>query len=587
MTRIREDIAELMARTLPKDVCDIAALVEVPPDSALGDYAVPCFEFAKTLRKPPPAIAAEVAAAVRALLPPSLARVEQTGPYVNFFVNRAAMTARVLEDVFEQGCRYGSSDIGRGKTICMDFSHPNIAKPLGVHHLRSTVIGNSLHRILTALGYRVERINHLGDWGTQFGVIIAAYKKYADGDPLEGNAVEKLKDLYVRYMAEAQAEEKDVETDDVTGELMDEARGWFRRLEEGDREATRLYDWFKKISLAEFHSIYERLGVEFDSYAGEAFYKDRLDDTIARIEQAGIAELSEGALIVDLEPYDMAPCLLRKRDGATLYATRDIAAAIYRKETYGFHKNLYVVAQQQTLHFRQFFKVLELMGFDWHKDCLHLPFGMLSIEDAGTASTRRGRTVLLGDVLDTAVEKARGIVEESSARLDNSEKDTVARQVGIGAVVFSELSKRRVKDVTFRWEEALRFDGETGPYLQYTHARACSMLRKYGAEPDAAAVDAALLTLDEEFNIVRSLADFPRAIERAAAEYEPAIVSNALMDIASSFNRYYTLGTRNRDKRVLTDDAKLSAARAALVMAVRIVTAAGLDLIGIEAPEKM
>jgi len=587
MTKFREDIAELMARALPKGANEIVPLIEVPPDTALGDYAVPCFEFAKTLRKPPAAIAAEVAAAVRDSLPQSLTRVEQTGAYVNFFVNRAAMTAAVLGDVLDKGRRYGSSDIGRGKTICMDFSHPNIAKPLGVHHLRSTVIGNSLHRILSALGYRVERINHLGDWGTQFGVIIAAYKKYADGDPLEGNAVEKLKDLYVRYMAEAQAEEKDVESDNLSGELMDEARSWFRRLEEGDREATRLYDWFKKISLAEFHSIYDRLGVEFDSYAGEAFYKDQLDDTISRIEQAGIAQVSEGALIVDLEPYDMAPCLLRKRDGATLYATRDIAAAIYRKETYGFHKNLYIVAQQQTLHFRQFFKVLELMGFDWHKDCLHLPFGMLSIEDTGTASTRHGKTVLLGDVMDTAVEKARGIVEESSARLDDSEKDTVARQVGIGAIVFSELSKRRVKDVTFRWEEALRFDGETGPYLQYTHARACSILRKHGGDPAAAAVDAELLALDEEFSIVRSLADFPHAIERAAAEYEPAILSNTLMDIASSFNRYHTLGTKVHDKRVLIDDAKLSAARAALVMAVRIVMASGLDLLGIEAPEKM
>ncbi len=587
MITIRKDIAALVADAVSRDVHDVMPFIEVPPDTAMGDYAVPCFEFAKTMRKPPSAVAAEVADAVRDTLPPSLARVEQAGPYVNFFVNRAAMTAEVLRDILDRGDLYGSSDIGRGRTICIDFSHPNIAKPLGVHHLRSTVIGNSLDRILTALGYRVERINHLGDWGTQFGVIIAAYKKYADGDPLEGNAVEKLKDLYVRYMAEAQAEEKDIESDEAGNEMMDEARMWFRRLEQGDEEATRLYDWFKEISLAEFRAIYEKLGVEFDSYAGEAFYKDQLDDTIAAIERAGIAEMSEGALIVDLEPYGMAPCLLRKRDGATLYATRDIAAAIYRKKTYDFYKNLYVVAHQQTLHFRQLFKVLELMGFDWHKDCVHLPFGMLSIEDAGTASTRRGKTVLLGDVLETAVEKARGIVEQSSAQLTDAQKDEVARQVGIGAIVFSELSKRRMKDVTFRWEEALRFDGETGPYLQYTHARACSILRKYGRDIDISSVNAGLLALDEEFDIVRSVAEFPRAVERAAEQYEPAVVSNALIDVATAFNRYHTLGTRERDKRVLTDDKHLSAARAALVAAVRTVMAVGLRLLGIEAPDRM
>jgi len=589
MTKIREDIAALLAEYLPEDPTGIAALIEVPPDLELGDYAVPCFEFAGTLRKSPAAIAAELAASVRDTLPPSLDRVENAGPYVNFFVNRAAMTAHVLEEVLTSGDRYGSSDLGRDKTICIDFSHPNIAKPLGVHHLRSTVIGHSLHRILTTLGYRVERINHLGDWGTQFGVIIAAYKKYADGDPLEGNAVEKLKDLYVRYMAEARAEDENIEidSDDVGGRLMDDARAWFRRLEDGDPEATRLYEWFKEISLAEFEGIYARLGVEFDSYAGESFYRDRLDDTISRIEHAGIAELSEGALIVDLDPYGMAPCLLRKRDGATLYATRDIAAAIYRNETYGFYKNLYVVAQQQTLHFRQVFKVLELMGCQWHKDCIHLPFGMLSIEDTGTASTRYGKTVLLGDVLDTAVEKVRAIVEQSSAELDQAEKDRVARQVGIGAVIFSELSKRRVKDVTFRWEEALRFDGETGPYLQYTHARACSILRKFGRQSDVASVDAARLTLDEEFDIVRAIAEFPRSISRAAEEYEPAIVSNALMNVATVFNRYHTLGAKERDKRVLTDDAQVAAARAALVAAVRIVMAVGLYLLGIEAPDRM
>jgi len=584
---IREQISALLTEYLPVDRAEILSLVETPPDAALGDYAVPCFEFAKTMRKSPTAIAAEVAGSIQGTLPPLLDRVESAGPYINFFADRPAMTERVLREVFDRGEQYGWSDIGSGKTVCIDFSHPNIAKPLGVHHLRSTVIGHSLYLILTSLGYRVERINHLGDWGTQFGVIIAAYKKYADGDPLEGNAVEKLKDIYVRYMAEAQAEDADIDAEDVTGDLMDEARAWFRRLEEGDPEATRLYEWFKEISLAEFHAIYDRLGVEFDSYAGEAFYKDQLDTTISAIERAGISEISEGALIVDLEPYGMAPCLLKKRDGATLYATRDIAAAIYRKNTYDFYKNLYVVAQQQTLHFRQVFKVLELMGYDWHEDCVHLPFGMLSIEDAGTASTRRGKTVLLGDVLDTAVEKARGIVEDSSAQLEETEKDRIARQVGIGAVIFSELSKRRVKDVTFRWEEALRFDGETGPYLQYTHARACSILNKHGGEPAGKSIDGTLLKLDEEYAIVRAVADFPNAVIRAADEYEPAIVSNALINIATAFNRYHTLGAKERDKRVLVDDRELCAARISLVAAVRTVISAGLHLLGIEAPARM
>jgi arginyl-tRNA synthetase len=454
-----------------------------------------------------------------------------------------------------------------GKTVVVDYSSPNIAKPFGVGHLRSTVIGNALYRIYDHLGYRVMRINHLGDWGTQFGKLIVAFKRWGNEMDLTTHAIQTLYDLYVRFHTEV----------DTHPELDDEARDWFKRLEDGDPEARAIWQRFRDLSLREFARIYERLGISFDSQAGESFYEPYLDQTIERIRQAGLVSISDEALIVDLGPYKMPPCLLRKKDEATLYATRDLAAAMYRHETYGFLKMLYVVGADQRLHFQQVFKVLELMGFPWAKDCVHVDFGLIRFHDE-KMGTRRGNIIFLEDVLDRAVELAEHIVHEKNPELPN--KRQVAEAVGIGAVIFTDLSTRRVKDVNFEWEKVLTFEGETGPYVQYTHARACSVLRK-ADQALSAAVDYCHLTQDEAFDIVRLLADYPVVLQRAAENYEPFFVTDYLLTLSERFNKYY------HNYRILTDDAAVREARLGLVKGVQIVLESGLTLLGIQAPEEM
>ena len=543
---------------------DIRGLLAVPPDPALGDYAFPCFRLAKPLRSAPPKIAEALCAA---WTHDDVASVRPVNGYMNFFLNRLNFAAETMAALQAQGDRYGSSGMGAGKTICLDYSSINIAKRFHIGHLSTTMIGHSLKRIYDFLGYTTVGINHLGDWGTQFGKMICAYKKWGRKEDVEERGIDAMTELYVRFHKEA-------ETDPA---LEDEGRAWFRKIEEGDPEALEIFTWFKEVTLKDAAKVYDQLGVSFDSYAGESFYNDKMEPVVEELKARGLLVESQGAQVVDLSEDNMPPCLILKSDGATIYATRDLAAAIYRQNTYHFDKCLYVVAYQQDLHFRQVFRVLEKMGYPWAKDCVHVAFGMVSFEGEAL-STRKGNMILLEDLLSQAVTKAREIIEEKSPNLEN--KDEVARQVGIGAVVYTDLSNNRIKDIDFCWDRALNFDGESGPYVQYTHARCCSVLRK---APDfgGAAPDWSALTDDEAQALLRLLSRFPDVIREAADKYEPSMVTRAVTDIAQAFNKFYY------EHRILDGEPAQSAARVALTDATRQVIKTGLYLIGIEAPERM
>lgn len=543
---------------------EIAGFMEIPPDRAMGDYAFPCFRLAKTLRQGPPMIAAQVQAAISA---PETARVEAVSGYLNFFLNRENFARQTLEAVLASGEDFGRGSEGAGKTVCLDYSSINIAKRFHIGHLSTTMLGHSLKRIYDYLGYRTVGINHLGDWGTQFGKMICAYKRWGTREEVEAGGVNKLVALYVKFHEEA---EKDPA-------LEDEGRAWFKKIEDGDEEALAVFNWFKELTLRDTQKVYGLLGVTFDSYAGESFYNDKMGRVVEELKNKNLLTLSEGASIVDLEAYKMPPCLILKKDGATLYATRDIAAALYRADTYHFDKCLYVVAYQQDLHFRQWFKVVELMGYPWAKDLVHVAFGMISYEGQ-SLSTRKGYVVYLEELLQRAQEKALAIVEEKSPHLAN--KEEVARQVGIGAVIYSVLSNNRIKDIDFSWERSLNFDGETGPYVQYTHARCCSVLRKAG-EMNLPQGDFSVLTDDEAQELLRQLSRFPAVIREAAAKYEPSMITRAVTDLCQAYNKFYY------EHRILTDELSASAARVALTQAVKNVIKRGLYLIGMEAPERM
>ena len=565
MNKFVEEIIKVISKQvdLPED--QIKDMVEIPPDEKLGDYAFPCFVLTKKLKKAPHQIAGELALRLKAT--ELIQEIYSIGPYVNFKVDKSKLAEFVLTQIFEQDTDYGSDDMGKGKTIVIDFSSPNIAKPFGIGHLRTTVIGHALYHIFKKLGFKVVRINHLGDWGTQFGKVILAYRMWGDEKEFLKDPISTLYDLYVRFHREAEEKPK----------LDEEARVWFKRLEDGDKEASELWKKFRDYSLQEFNRVYEMLGIEFDSYPGESFYNKFMDQTVEQIKAKGLAEISQDALIVKLEQYDLPACLLKKKDEATLYATRDIAAAIYRYNTYHFYKSLYVVGSAQRLHFQQVFKVLKLMGYKWATDCVHVDFGWIKFKQVMMAS-RKGNIILLEDVLNKSIQLARKIIEEKNPDLEN--KEEVAKDVGIGAVIFADLSTRRNKDIDFDWDQVLSFDGETAPYVQYTHARLYSLMRKYG-KPVHQEIDYKIFSTDEESILIKLLEDFPRRVRFAAEGYEPAFICSFLIDLCSTFNRFY------QKHRIVTDDERSSSARMFLVKAIQVTVKSGLSLLGIKAPERM
>ncbi len=542
---------------------EILDLISLPPDNSMGDYALPCFKFAKVLRKSPALIAEELAKT----FPTGevIVKVTAVNGYLNFMVNRSAKAKKVLEEIVTKGELYGSSTEGEGKTICIDYSSINVAKPFHIGHLSTTVIGSALYKIYKKLGYNVVGINHLGDYGTQFGKLIYAYKAWGNREEVEKGRVKELMRLYVKYHDEA---EKDPSLDD-------KAREYFKLIENGDKECNDLFVWFKELTLIDVEKVYKQLGVTFDSYAGESFFNDKMSPVIDELSQKGLLKESDGAKIVDLEKYDMPPCLILRSDGASLYATRDLAAAVYRKNTYDFDKCLYVVAYQQNLHFKQFFKVLELMGKPWAKDMVHVAFGMVSLEE-GTMSTRKGKVVFLEDVINKCCEKALSIINEKNPDLEN--KEETANAVGTGAVIFGALSSGRIKDIVFSYDKVLNFDGETGPYCQYTYARANSVLKKAGefngyTVPDTLSGD--------EYNLISELAKFPETISLSAERYEPSVITRYAVDLSEAFNKFYF------DCKILGEKEEIKNFRLALTLATKTVLSSALSLLGIKTPEKM
>ena len=544
---------------------EIVALIEVPPNKDMGDFAFPCFKLAKVFRKAPNMIAADLAENIEAK--GAISKVMPLGGYVNFFVNKSQLAETVINDVLTKKEKYGHTDLGQEKAVVIDFSSPNIAKPFHIGHISTTVIGNALYKIYDSQGYNVVRVNHLGDYGTQFGKLIVAFKLWGSKEAVEANPIPELLKLYVKFHEEAEQKP----------EMEDEARAWFTKLENGDEEAKALWQWFRDESLKEFARVYDLLDIEFDSYAGESFYSDKMGVVIDQLKEKGLLVQSQGTNVVDLEEFNMPPALITKNDGSTLYMTRDLAAAIYRKNTYDFDKCIYVVGSQQSLHFQQLFKVLELMGYEWSKDLIHVPFGMVALEE-GTMSTRKGRVVFLEDVLKQAVEKTKEIVLSKNPNAKNVEQ--IAKQVGVGAVVFQELSNSRIKDYTFSWSRTLSFEGETGPYVQYTHARCCAVLRK-AEEEVTADINYDLLSEGDGAEVLKVIGSFNKAILAAMRKNEPHIITRFVLDLAQAFNKFY------HDNPILVDDVEVRKARLALVAATRQTIENALALLGMHAPERM
>ena len=549
---------------------EIASYLSVPPTGDMGDFALPCFKFAKILRKPPVQIAEDLKNAY-----PTdhvICGVSAVNGYLNFSIDRTAFVKTTLDKIAEEGEKYGSDTIGKGKTICIDYSSINIAKPFHIGHLSTTVLGGALYRILSFLGYKTVGINHLGDYGTQFGKLISAYKRWGDKETVQKGGIRALNELYVRFHREA-------ETDSA---LDDEARAYFKKIEEKDEECLALFHWFKELTLKDVQKIYDLLDIRFDSYAGESFYSDKMQPVVDELKEKGLLKESRGAQVVDLEEYGMPPCIILKSDGTSLYATRDMAAAIYRKKTYDFYKCLYVVAYQQNLHFKQFFKVLELMGKDWAKDLVHVAYGMVSLEE-GTMSTRKGNVVFLEDVIRRCIEKAYEIISEKNPSLQGEEKAKIAEQVGVGAVIFGALYNSKIKDIVFSYDKVLNFDGETSVYVQYTCARAKSVLQKAGAAAEKSRGYTLDFALNEaETDLAKALADFPDTVCEAAEKYEPSFIARYAVDLSQKFNKFYF------DCKILSaEDENKKAFRLDLTAATARVLTNAFALLGISMPDKM
>lgn len=570
MISYKEKIAEILAPHIEGlETEEIMGMIETPADSKMGDYAFPCFKLAKILRKAPPMIAKSIAEAIRD--ENIFEKAENVNAYVNMFISKEDFAKDVVAEAIEKGDDFGRSDLGQGKKVIVEYSSPNIAKPFHIGHIRSTVIGNSIYKIYDFLGYDTMRINHLGDYGTQFGKMICAYRRWGNKEDVINEPIKSLLSYYTKFHVEA---EKDPA-------LEDEARAIFTKLEKGEPEEVELWQWFRDESLKEFNRVYDMLGITFDSYNGESFYSDKMPRFVKELKEKELLIEDEGAQIVRLEDYDLPPALITKSDGSTLYITRDIAAAVYRKETYDFYKNIYVVASQQNLHFQQWIQVIELLGYEWARDCVHVPFGLVSMED-GTMSTRQGRVIFLEDVLNRAVEQTKQIIIDKNVNTEDIDK--TAKEVGIGAVMFNELSNYRIKDYVFSWDKVLNFEGETGPYVQYTHARACSVLRNAGEAAVAKAKEgfnAKYITGDSAHQLIKLIYDFPQVIIEAGEKYEPSVVTRHIVDIAQAFNKFY------HDEHILVEDEEEKNAKIALVLAAKAAIRNGLDLLGIKAPEKM
>ncbi len=565
---MKEALCEKMAKVLGDFSYEqLMVLVEIPADEKLGDFAIPCFALAKVQRKNPSLIAAELAEKLEAAKDVlGLARAQSVGGYCNLFVNRKLFLENGMKKMLWENL--GVEQKGKGQTICMDYSSPNIAKNFHVGHLRTTVIGNSLYKIYKKLGYDVVRINYLGDWGTQFGKLITAYKKWSSKEAVEKGGIEELLRIYVKFTEEARKDPR----------LLEEARGWFVKMEKNDEEALEIWSWFKEISMAEFARVYELLGMSFDSYSGESVYRDKVAALSLELEEKGLLQESQGAKVIDLEAYDMPPCLITKSDGGSIYHSRDIAAVLDRKRRYDFAKCLYVTGMEQALHFKQIFKAIELMGYTWYEKLVHVPFGLVRL-DGEKLSTRNGNIVYAEDILKEAVERAHSLIEEKNPALQN--KKEVARQVGVGAVIFHDLYNQRIKNVDFAWENVLSFEGTTGPYVQYTYARACSVLQKCGEMPDGESVDYNVLTDHVTFSLVKTLLGYEDAVNNATEKYEPSVVARYLISLATAFNRFY------HECPILKASEKERRARILVVDMVQKVLLEGCSLLGLECPKEM
>ncbi|MBR3714739.1 MAG: arginine--tRNA ligase [Clostridia bacterium] len=569
MQKLKSSIAKKLSETIAPDdpqsmYSDIIASLEYPPDPAMGDLALPCFRFAKLMRKSPVMIAESLASSLEI---EGIGKIEAVKGYLNFFISNEYLASTLLPEILDKKDMYGSSDEGKGKTVVLDYSSPNVAKPFHIGHLGTTVIGHSLKLLHTFCGYNCVGVNHLGDWGTQFGKLITAFNLWGNREEIENGGIDALVALYVKFHEEA---EKDAT-------LNDRAREEFHKLELGDEKNTELWKWFIEISIAEYKKTYAQLGIEFDSYKGEAFYSDKMMPQVEKIREKGLLKIDDGASIVDLSDYNMPPCLILKRDGSTLYPTRDIAAAVYRKETYDFDKVIYVTSAGQSLHFAQWFKVVELMGYDWAKDLVHVPYGTVSIGGAKLA-TRTGNVILLRDLFADAVDKVREIINEKNPDLEN--KEETAEAVGVGAIVFYYLLNTIIKDINFNMEDALSFEGNTGPYAQYTYARTCSLLSKAA---DALEYDGEIkVTAPEEASMLKILSRFPETVLKATHEYEPSYITRYILDICTGFNRFYHECPINS-----AENASVRASRIKITQAVNYVLGRALSLICLKTPKKI
>jgi arginyl-tRNA synthetase len=560
-----EAITQQISKATGLDEAQVEALLETPPNPEMGDYALPCFSFAKTMRKAPNVIAEELAAQIE--VGDAINEVRPLGPYLNFFVSKTDLVSGTMNRVLSQGEDYGKSDVGSGKTVVVDFSSPNIAKPFTIGHLRTTAIGNALVRIYGALGWNAVGVNYLGDWGAPHGMNITAYKRWGDEDLVRKNPPYELFNLYVKFNAEV--------GDDPS--LKEEAQAWTRKLEAGDEEALGIWKWFREETIEDFKRVYRRMGIEFTEYSGESLYHTSSVDVIEKMKEAGQALESEGALVVKYED-DLTPAVLQTSHGTVVYLPRDICAAVDRKERYNFDKMIYVVGAEQTLHFKQLFRTLKMMGHDWADDCSHVPFGLINFKGM-KMSTRKGNVIFLEEVLDRAIEITRDIITKKNPDLAN--KDQIAEDIGIGAIIYADLDSRRTRDVVFDWEEILNFTGETGPYVQYTHARYCSVLRKFGETVPPPDVDLTLLSEPEAVAVIKCIEEFPNRIKQAAENDEPSLIASFLIELCTVANRFYN------QHRVVSEDEPLTKSRVTLVYAIKTVLRNGLALLGMKAPEEM